>query len=271
MLEEIAREKQDVKELELGRQLKQEIISRKRLPEEFARFEKEFARQKDLIQVPIPPDRVSALIPLTLRSPPASDQSISDEYIEKPGIRHHPTSVIDALMPIYLSEELSPRFAKHKVAEAWRQRKDLERSGRKTRGEKAVADWWLGGRDTGLREVMDSDEAGLEGVPLRPRTVEEVREAALAEHDEELEKEKKFVKRQIVAGWTWDASVGKWVRGEKTLRRKRKIEAKKRRAERIEERMKGLKLKPGKNMVLPSEVKVAVDDSLPAIEAPLGR
>lgn len=118
---------------------------------------------------------------------------------------------------------------------------------------------------------MDSDEAGLEGVPLRPRTVEEVREAALAEHDEELEKEKKFVKRQIVAGWTWDASVGKWVRGEKTLRRKRKIEAKKRRAERIEERMKGLKLKPGKNMVLPSEVKVAVDDSLPAIEAPLGR
>lgn len=170
-------------------------------------------------------------------------------------------------MPLYLSEELSPRFAKNKVAEAWRQRKALERTKRDTIGDNAVQQWDDAGRDTGLREIMDSDEAGLEGVPLRPRTIEEVREAAWAEHDEEFEAERKVVKRSIVAGMKWDQRKRVWIPGEKGYKLARKQAKKKEKAMNLEKKMKELKLRPGKNMVLPPDLH-GEESTLRAIDAP---
>ncbi len=192
---------------------------------------------------------VNSLLPLTLRSPPPTDQSISDDYINTPDLRQDP--VIDALMPLYLSEELSPRFAKHKVSKTWEYRKAVEASLRNQIGEDRVREFEDGGRDEGLRDVMDSDEAGLEGVPLRPRTVKEVREAALAEHDEEVTEERMRVKEFLVRGWNWDRERNQWIRGGKALRTQRKKLKKVEKAKRLEVRMRDLQLKPGKNVVVP--------------------
>ena len=159
--------------------------------------------------------------------------------------------MVDVLMPLFLSEELAPRFAKHKISEAWKHRQDLLKSTRMRIGEDSVKAWELGGRDAGLRDVMDSDEAGLEGVPLRPRSVQEVREAALAEVDEEVERERKFVKSQIVSGMVWDSARHMYVRGDKAKQKLRKRLKKQKKAVKLEQRLSNLKLKPGKNMVLP--------------------
>ncbi|CAD6564185.1 MAG: hypothetical protein TREMPRED_004464 [Tremellales sp. Tagirdzhanova-0007] len=193
--------------------------------------------------------KILPLLPLTTRSPPPTDQAISDMYINNPDSRSEP--MVDVLMPLFLSEELAPRFAKHKISEAWKHRQDLLKSTRMRIGEDSVKAWELGGRDAGLRDVMDSDEAGLEGVPLRPRSVQEVREAALAEVDEEVERERKFVKSQIVSGMVWDSARHMYVRGDKAKQKLRKRLKKQKKAVKLEQRLSNLKLKPGKNMVLP--------------------
>ena len=205
-----------------------------------------------------PQATLSNLVPLTLRSPPPLYQGVSDRYVNEETRFDQETSqldpVIDSLMPLYLSEELSPRFAKHKVASAWRARQSLVSSTRARVGKVAVHQWELGGRDAGLRDIMDSDEAGLEGVSLRPRTVEEVREAAMVEHDEEVRAENKFVKEQIVKGMFWHTQKGEWVSGHKARRAERKKVKKAEKKGRIEEKMAKLRLQPARNMVLPPEL-----------------
>lgn len=178
---------------------------------------------------------------------------IQDQVDRRYRARVRKNMVVDNLMPLYLSEELSPRFAGHKVADAWKARQALRSRIRIEKGEMAVEAWRKGGRDVGLRAIMDSDEAGLEGVPLRPRTREEVRSAALAEHDEEAAIEKKYVSAQIASGMTWDMGKGAWVAGHKARRAHRKKEKKARKRINLESRMRDLKLKEGKNMVLPAD------------------
>ena len=192
----------------------------------------------------------AGLFPSTTSAPPPTDQCFSNEYIEQPLNRADP--VLDLAMPLYLSEELSPRFARHKVAEAWKLRQALQVKNRTASGEKAVLGWEKGGRDSDLRTTMDSDEAGLEGVTLRPRTTDEVREAAMAEFDEGEEALRKYVREQTVAGRTWDLRKKKWVDGHRAMAAKRKKEKKLKKATALRVRLESLTLSPGKNMVVPA-------------------
>ena len=193
--------------------------------------------------------KILPLLPFTLRSPPPIDQEISDIYINTPDSRSEP--MVDVLMPLFLSEELAPRFAKHKISDAWKHRQDLLKSSRIRVGDNSVRTWELGGRDAGLRDVMDSDEAGLEGVPFLARSVEEVREAAMAEVDEEVERERRFVKSQKLSGMVWDTEQNRFVSGDKAKQRLRKSLKKQKKVVKLEKRLSNLRLKPGKNMVLP--------------------
>ncbi|KAK8845297.1 hypothetical protein IAR55_006010 [Kwoniella newhampshirensis] len=199
------------------------------------------------------------LFPQNINAPPPSNQDYPDAYLEtlvKPEkFQRNEINYIDMLMPLYLSEELSPRFAKTKTYKAYRARREAEEIDREKAGNAAVAAWEAGGRDKGLKEAMELEAVGLEGVFLRPRTREEVREAAIIDFDVNNEAVRKEVNTAVREGKLWDYELSQWIDGPKAQKIERKRSRKERKARKISEKLQNLRLEEGKNMVVPPALR----------------
>jgi large subunit ribosomal protein L24 len=154
-------------------------------------------------------------------------------------------------MPLYLSEELSPRFSRAKKTKGWNDRREVAILEREETAKAAVAAWEAQGRDKGLKEVLS--EVGLEGIRLRGRTRKEIREAALAEYDLAAEGVKAEVKDARRRGRVWQSEGGEgfWVEGEKGERLARKQHRKELSTQKAERRMERLTLAETRNTVVP--------------------
>lgn len=194
-------------------------------------------------RIPVP------LIPATLRGPAPGpeDQDWADEYVFAPASRSSPE--LEAALPLYLQEELSPRFSRAKTTKGWRLRREAEAAARDEHVARAVAEWEAGGRDAGLAELLTLDAVRLEGVSLRPRTRAEIRDAARREFDTQLEHTKKLTRRAAAAGMRF--LDGQWVPGAKGAEMQRKRSRKERKLRKIEERLARLTLEDKPNQVIP--------------------
>lgn len=196
-------------------------------------------------------------MPATLASPVPTDRSVSEAYRLEGGLSlsEHPTAIHnDTLMPLYLSEELSPRFAKHKKLAAYNLRIANRRAGEVKFVDRAVAEWKAMGKDRFLREIADSPLANLRGVPIKPRSEKEVREAAKIEYSEDQALQLRIVAKKFRLGYLWDSTKNEWKRGPKAERRIAKKERKYAKAEERKIRLANMTLKPAKNMVVPEEI-----------------
>ncbi|KAL7421427.1 hypothetical protein Q5752_004313 [Cryptotrichosporon argae] len=215
------------------------------------------------------PELASAFIPASpLRAPPPADQGFSDTYINARGTdRHH--SLLNAFLPLYLSEELSPRFSRAKKTAAGTARRATEARTRVDAVRDALDDWEAGGRDAGLKSVLELDPVGLEGVSVRARTRAEVREGAGAQFDAAVQESRDAARLARLEGRRWvqpaahiDAAgetswpQGYWVDGPEALRAARKRGRKERKERKIEERMRGLRLNDERNTVVPADLRV---------------
>ncbi|KAL1409619.1 hypothetical protein Q8F55_003614 [Vanrija albida] len=192
------------------------------------------------------------LVPRSLRAKPPSDQDYADEYIQRPEARKNP--VMQAAMPLYLAEELSPRFSRAKQTQGYNERRKAEAALRREVARDAVESWIAGGRDNGLEAVLATDLVNLDGLKLRGRTREEVRDAALAEIDQQIDEAKKEVARARAAEMVNDG-FGNWIEGPKGKRYERKLRRKALKAEKVERRLESLTLKDEKNQVVPEELR----------------
>ncbi|WWC67009.1 uncharacterized protein I206_100916 [Kwoniella pini CBS 10737] len=186
------------------------------------------------------------LVPQHINAPSPSDTSFSDAYINnlhgnRP-LRKEESELVDLLMPLYLSNELSPRFGKYKTYKAYKSRREAEELERVEVGKLAVDEWELMGRDKGLKEVTELDEVALEGVFIKPRTRKEVREAAITEFDLENETMRKEVNSNVRSGKIWSSEVGDWIDGPKAQNIARKQDRRERKTRRAEEKLANLKL-----------------------------
>lgn len=218
------------------------------------------------------------LVPKTVRSPPPRDQFISDVYLKSKRHEH----AVDSAMPLYLGEELSPRFTRHDRAERYRV---MEANLTKAKADYVAAQvevWEALGRDRYLRETMDLPEANLRGVPIKPRTKAEIVEAAEIEWDQEHERKLAESKKQMRQGYRFNIERGVWEAGPVALHRQAKRERKVEKAEDLSQRLEKLKLSPRKNMYVPLEARkdyvapqvpqsvprIAAGSSAPAVGAP---
>ncbi|WWD22239.1 hypothetical protein CI109_106730 [Kwoniella shandongensis] len=201
------------------------------------------------------------LFPQNINAPPPSNPAYPDAYLkalDKPeGYQRNEIDYMDMLMPLYLSEELSPRFAKSKTYKAYRTRREAEESERERAGKQAVAAWEAGGRDKGLKEAMELEAVGLEGVFLKSRTREEVREAAIIEFDVNNESMRKEVNTAVREGKLWDYELSQWVDGPKAEKIEKKRLRNDRKERKILEKLENLRLEEGKNMAVPPELRAA--------------
>lgn len=196
------------------------------------------------------------LIPTSMRAPPPKDQAFADEYIFNPSARHDP--LVEAAMPLYLGEELSPRFSRAKKQRGWRLRRELEESHRVQKAKSDVDAWEAGGRDEGIEEVLDLDIVGLDGVKIRNRTRKEVREAALSEVDEEIKAARQMTERARAAGQVFlqqQGVDGEWVDGPKGLDLARRRARKERKERRTLKKLANLSLQERKNQVIPPDLR----------------
>jgi large subunit ribosomal protein L24 len=167
-------------------------------------------------------------------------------------------------MPLYLSEELSPRFSRAKQTRGWNERRLAEQAERVEIGRLAVEAWEAGGRDRALKELVADDSTGLEGVSIRSRTRQEVRDAAMAEYDEELSKKQRMLQHARKMGLKWERQIEQWetlpeptvIPGGQQDKAAIKRDRKDRRAERLEQKLEDLKLEEGRNMVLPADLRL---------------
>ena len=196
---------------------------------------------------------VDDLMPTTLRSAPPTDTRIPDLYSQFYHSKMD-SMVADNLMPLFLGEELSPRLSRRRTQLLWQQRQQVIASQRQEAINRAVEDWELMGRDTDLREIMDSSLADLRGVPLRPRSKAEVVEAAGLEFDTEREEEVKQLVKNMKFGYRYDREKGQWLSTPKSDAKERKLRMKERKRRRQERSLVNLRLPRGKNQVLPSQV-----------------
>lgn len=202
-----------------------------------------------------------AIVPSSSRARAPANQEFSDIYIDSPEDRSRPT--VESAMPLYLSEELSPRFSRAKQTRGWNERRLREQAERVEIGRVAVEEWEAGGRDRALKELLADDSTGLEGVKIRSRTRQEVRDAAMAEYDEELAKRHKMVQQARKMGLKWDRHVEGWeampepsvIPGGQQDKAANKRDRKDRRAVRLEKKLEDLKLEEGRNMVLPPDLR----------------
>ncbi|KAK4689099.1 hypothetical protein P7C73_g1008, partial [Tremellales sp. Uapishka_1] len=181
---------------------------------------------------------------------------LSNTYIKSPSDRSDPE--LDSLMPLYLSEELSPRFSRAKATEGWNVRRSQEKQEREAFASDAVSKWEASGRDTGLKEVLELDQIGLEGVSVRGRTRKEVREAALAEFDADVVSKKKEVREARKEGrvYDWEGETGAtWLEGEKGVKKEISKARRDRKERRMLQKLAGLKLHEGKNTFVPPELR----------------
>jgi large subunit ribosomal protein L24 len=167
-------------------------------------------------------------------------------------------------MPLYLSEELSPRFSRAKQTRGWNERRLREQAERVEIGRVAVEEWEAGGRDKALNELVADASTGLEGVKIRSRTRQEVRDAAMAEFDEELVARRKKVQNARKMGLKWDTHIESWqamsepnvMPGGQQDKAANKRDRRDRRAERLEQKLEDLKLEDARNMVLPPDLRL---------------
>ena len=205
----------------------------------------------------IPRTYIEGLIPDTLRAPPPisrSRQTISDDYLKRDADYEQITiedRIRDLLMPLYLGEELSPRFAHWKENQAFHQRRSVFHQQKEMFRQKAVEEWKKGGKDKGLRAVMNTAEAGLSGVPLSPRTEKEVQQAADIEYDTDLQRDLRRKAWEIRAGRIWNYATEQWEDTEQSEAKQRKQKRKAAKKVQKLQYLDTLRLPEGKNQVLP--------------------
>lgn len=189
------------------------------------------------------------LIPSSLRGPAPGpqDQDWADEYVFAPESRASPE--LEAALPLYLQEELSPRYSRAKTTKGWNLRREAEAEAREAHITAAVAEWEAGGRDAGLEELLTLDAVRLEGVTIRPRTRQEIRDAAAREFDTQLAHTRKLTRRAAAAGMKFVE--GQWVAGAKGEEIMRKKSRKERKLRKIEERLTKIKLEDAPNQAIP--------------------
>ena len=207
-------------------------------------------------------EELMALAPPNTRAPPPTNQTFSDTYIDSVDDRTHPT--VEAAMPLYLSEELSPRFSRAKQTRGWNERRLREAEERFEIGRMAVEEWEARGRDQGLKDLIAKGGAGgLEGVTIRSRTRQEVRDAAMAEYDESLASRKRMVQHARKMGLKWDRQIEDWeempepdvMPGGQMDKAEVKKDRKVRRAQRLDQKLADLKLEDERNMVVPPALR----------------
>jgi large subunit ribosomal protein L24 len=196
-------------------------------------------------------DVPAALVPNSLRAPAPSDQSWADKYILHPTQRAQPA--MQAGMPLYLSEELSPRFSRAKKQAGWTARRTAEAEARAQAVKEAVDAWAAAGKDKGLSEVLGNELVQLQGVQIRPRTETEVADAAAQAFDEEIRLARREVKYHAAAGRVFKD--GEWVEGEKGIKLAAKRARKERKARKTLERLEKLTLEEAKNQVVPPDLR----------------
>lgn len=193
------------------------------------------------------------LVPVSMRAPVPKDQAWSNAYIFQPEARADQS--MQAAMPLYLGEELGPRFARAKKVEGWKARREMEEIAREKEIKAAVDAWEAGGRDAGLEDILSSGIVNLEGVHIRSRTRKEIREAAAAAFDADLAAAKEAAQRAHNEGKRYDTEKGTWVDGAKGLKAIRKRLRKARKARKITERLEKLTLTEAKNQVIPEDLR----------------
>ena len=143
-------------------------------------------------------------------------RSISDAYINANAKAAADTDVpfdslsadVDSMMPLYLSEELSPRFSRAKATKGWNLARAAEKEEREVFGAKAVQAWREGGKDAGIQGTLE--RVGLGGVTVRGRTSKEVREAARSDYDNALFERSRIARMAKRAGGTFDVVNDRW-------------------------------------------------------------
>ena len=203
-------------------------------------------------------DAAKNLIPTTPSAAAPKDYQIADEYLKRDwtaGGSSQDDAVIDALMPLYLSEELSPRFSDYRRLSQYKVRVAQKEVEKQRYIEDEVTFWKYMGRDRYLRETMDLPEANLRGVPLKPRSKREVEEAAALEWAAENKRKTEEVAKMFKKGMLWDYEANGWKKGPKAVHRAAKWEAKKSKVDQQAKWLANLKLSPAKNMVVPLEAR----------------
>lgn len=235
---------------------------------------------KDVLQASLKLSQIETIphevIPATHRSPAPTDQRYADEYIFKPTSRAH--HQLQTAMPMYLSEELSPRFARSKKQATWQARREQEEKIRLEVSRSKVAEWEAAGRDSALNEpipgvsagttVINNDMVRLDGVEIRSRTRQEVREGVLHNFNHEVLFAKKQVAKAYADGMKFDAEGTKftpqegltedearWLEGPKGERLAFKRRRKDRKERKMLEKLERLTLTDDKNQVVPEELR----------------
>jgi large subunit ribosomal protein L24 len=162
------------------------------------------------------------------RAPPSElPRAHSDDYIH--GARD---SHIDTMMPLYLSEELSPRFSRAKATKGWNLRREQEQREREAYVKQVVDDWHAKGKDAGLEEAMR--QVGISAVRVRGRTADEVREMAAVEYEHMVEERSKLARQAKRVGARHDVDADKWMVPLENTTLKRKVKRARRAARREE-------------------------------------
>jgi large subunit ribosomal protein L24 len=142
-------------------------------------------------------------------------RSISDAYINlnakaaaDPDVVPDVPVDVDSMMPLYLSEELSPRFSRAKATKGWNLAREAEREEKEKFAARAVQQWREGGRDAGLESTLA--KVGLGGVTVRGRTSKEVREAAESDYQNALFERSRIARMAKRAGGKFDIVNDQW-------------------------------------------------------------
>jgi large subunit ribosomal protein L24 len=115
---------------------------------------------------------------------------------------------VDIMMPLYLSEELSPRFSRAKATRGWNLARAAEREERENYAARAVQQWRESGKDANLSETLN--RVGLGGVTIRSRTAKEVRSAAQEDYENALFERSRIARMAKRAGGTFDVVNDQW-------------------------------------------------------------
>lgn len=166
------------------------------------------------------------LAPSTRAPATKLSRAISDQYINATIDASSPEidAKVDALMPLYLSEELSPRFSRAKKNRGKKLADQMLAQEKQDYIKKVVEEWRANDKDRGIKTVLE--QAGITDPKIRFRHVHEIREDAAREYDNAVFERKRISKMARRAGGTFDAANDEWIvkvdeKKEKRKRRKR--------------------------------------------------
>jgi large subunit ribosomal protein L24 len=115
---------------------------------------------------------------------------------------------VDTMMPLYLSEELSPRFSRAKATKSWNLAREAEKEEKERYARKIVQDWKAAGKDSGISPILS--QVGLGGVKVRARTSKEVRESAEKDYENALFERSRIARMAKKAGGQFDVVNDRW-------------------------------------------------------------